>query len=119
MTLWRMVEEAHDDEPIFGIISVHPKHLSPDFDPMSPCRYFIESPPFRKRFGGVTESAGFQATQSYASWKRGGPLGRGVATFTGRDGERHRFQMDTWFNRYEALTLGTHLGPVRTQIVVP
>lgn len=119
MALWRMVEEAHDDKPIFGIISVHPKRLSRDFDPTNPCRYFIESPPFRKRFGGVTEAAGFQAMQSYASRKRGGPLGQGVAMFVGRNGERHRFQMETWFNRYEALTLGTHLGLVQTQIVVP
>ena len=31
----------------------------------------------------------------------------------------HCFHMETFFNGYEALTLGTHLGPVRPQIVVP
>lgn len=119
MTLWRLIEEAHKEEPIFGIISVHPRHLADGFDPSDPCRYFIESPVFRARFGIVTEVAAFRVLQSYASWARGGPLGEGYVVFVGRDGERHRFHMETFFNGYEALTLGTHLGPVRPQVVVP
>ena len=119
MTLWRLVEEAHADEPIVGIISPHPKHLCDDFDPRTPCRYFIESPAFRERFGIVTEVAAFKALQGYASWARGGPLGEGDVVFVDCDGERHRFHMETFFNGYEALTLGTHRGPVRAQVVVP
>ena len=119
MTLWRLVEEVRDDEPIFGVISPHPKHLCDDFDSRTPCRYFIESPAFRERFGIVTEVAVFEAIQGYASFSRGGPLGDGDVVFVGRDGERHRFHMETFFNRYEALTLGTHLGPVCSQVIVP
>ena len=119
MTLWRLVEEAHDDEPIFGVISPHPKHLCDDFDPRTPCRYFIESPAFRERFGIVTEVAAFEAIQGYASWARGGSLGEGDVVFVRRDGERHRFHMETFFNRHEALTLGSHLGPVCSHVVVP
>lgn len=119
MTLWRLVEEAYEDEPVFGIISVHPKRLSDDFDPKAPCRYFIESPTFRARFGNVTEVAAFQAIQRYASWARGGPLGEGEAVFVGRDGQPHVFKMETFFNKHEALTLGTHLGPAQPGVVVP
>ena len=119
MTLWRFVEEAHASEPIFGVISPHPQRLCDDFDPRTPCRYFIESPTFRERFGIVTEVAAFEAIQGYTSWARGGSLGDNDVVFVSRDGERHCFHMETFFNGYEALTLGTHLGPVRPQIVVP
>jgi hypothetical protein len=46
-------------------------------------------------------------------------LGEDDVVFIGRDGEQHRFHMETFFNRHEALTLGTHLGPVSPHIVVP
>ena len=119
MTLWRFIEEAHADEPMFGIISSHPRHLAEDFDPQAPCRYFIESPAFRERFGeAVTEVMGFAAIQSYASWAGGGPLGEGDVVFKDSRGERHRFHMETFFNRHEALTLGTHGGLVVSRVAV-
>lgn len=119
MTLWRLVEEAHADELIFGIISPHPQYLCDNFDPQNPCRYFIESPAFRDRFGSVTEIAVFQSIQQYASRVSGGPLGEGYSDFVDCDGEQHRFFMETFFNGYEALTLGTYCGPIGTQVVVP
>ncbi len=119
MTLWRLVEEAHDDEPLFGVISPHPKYLCDDFDPRTPCRYFVESPAFRESFGIVTEVAAFEAIQGYTSWAHGGSLGEGEVVFVSRDDERHRFHMETFFNRHEALTLGVYLGPVCSHVVVP
>ncbi len=119
MTLWRLVEEAHKGVPTFAVISAHPRHPAAEFDPLNPCRYFIESPDFRHRFGTVTEVEAFSIIRSYASWARRGPLGEGDVVLAGRDGDRHRFHMETFFNGYEALTLGTYLGPVRLQVVVP
>lgn len=119
MTLWRIIEEAHKGEPIFGVISGHPHHPDNDFDPLNPCRYFIESPAFRDRFSMITEVQAFGAIQSYASRARGGPLGESAVIFTGRDGERHVFHMETFYNKYEALSLGTHRGPARFQIAMP
>ena len=119
MTLWRLIEEAHADEPIFGIVSPHPKYLCDDFDPRNPCRYFIESPAFRTRFGTVTETEAFESIQRYASGARGGPLGKGYGDFVDCNGELHRFHMETFCNHYEALTLGTHCGPIQTQVAVP
>ncbi len=119
MTLWRLVEEAHAGKPVFGVISPHPKRLCDDFDPTTPCRYFIESPAFRERFGIVTEVAAFEAIQEYVSWARRGPLGESYGDFVGCDGESHRFHMETFFNGYEALTIGTHRGLVPAQVAVP
>lgn len=118
MTLWRLVEEAHAGEPMFGVISAHPLHG--DFDPQAPCRYFIESPTFRDDFGDtVTEVAAFQHIQSYASPATGGLLGGAEVVFGDRRGDRHCFRMETFFNRYEALTLATHRGVVPPQVSVP
>lgn len=118
MTLWRLVEEAHGDEPIFGVISPHPR--LGDFDPTAPCRYFIESPAFRENFGAaVTEVAVFRSIQGYASSAAGGSLGEADVVFNDCRGERHLFHLETFFNRYEALTLGTHLGLLPAQVVVP
>lgn len=119
MTLWRMVEEGHRGEPIFGLITVHPRHPGEGFDPSSPCKYFIESPEFRRMFGSVSEAEAFSAIRSYSSFSRRGPLGEGMATFASRNGESHRFHLWTFSNSYEALTLGTHLGPVTARIAVP
>jgi hypothetical protein len=111
MTLWRLIEEAHNDHCIFGIISAHPVHLGKGFDRSSPCRYFIESPAFRAQFGNVSESTGFRAIQSYATSARGGSLGQGVVRLEGRDGGIHKFHMETFFNGHDALTLGRYLKP--------
>jgi len=118
MTLWRLVEEAREDEFLFGVISGHPRRHGDNFDPSFPCRYFIESPAFRERFGIVTEVDVFAAIQEYTSRARGGPLGEGDGIFAGRDGQEHVFDMETFFNGYEALTLGTYVGPRRDQVVV-
>ena len=118
MTLWRLVEEAHANEPIFGMVSPHPKYLCDDFDPTAPCRYFIESPRFRERFGTVTEIEAFEAIQDYSSLAHRGPLGEGDVVFRDCDGEHHRFHLETFFNGYEALTLGTHRGLVPEQVIV-
>lgn len=119
MTLWRLVEDAPPDAIVFGIITCHPRRLPDDFDPANPCRYFIESTAFRAQFGQVTEVSAFDAVRSYASWARGGPLGEGEVVFSSRSGERHRFHLVTFYNRFEALTLGVHLGLVGASILVP
>lgn len=119
MTLWRFVEDALPNEPIFGIISCHPWRVSDTFDPSDPCRYFIESPGFRTQFGNVTSTEAFEAVRSYASWAKKGPLGVGEIVFKSRAGESHRFRMETFSNGYESLTLGAYLGHVRVAVALP
>lgn len=119
MTLWRLIETAPNDELLVGVISGHPKRPGDEFDPRNPCRYFIESPAFRERFGDVTEVSAFASIQGYCNRKKGGPLGEGDIDFVGRDGETHRFHFETFHFYWESLTLGVYVGPVRKQVVVP
>ena len=116
-TLWRLVEEGHRGECIFGVVSGHPKCQKEDFEPTAPCQYFIESPSFREQFGNVTQVEAFRSIQGYSSWNKGGPLGEGDVDFVARNGERHRFHLETFYNGYDALTLGIHCGAVRVQVV--
>ena len=96
-TLWRLVESAHSGRCLFGVVTCHPHpSMRPDsFKSAEPCRYFIRSPLFGQHFSDVTEQEVFAAIASYCAPKRGGPLGAA--------------EMPTFFNRYEALTLGVYL----------
>jgi hypothetical protein len=107
-TLWRFVEQGHGGRPIVAMVSghPHPARRKPDFDPVNPCRYFVESPPFRNRFGALSETDLFAAVVKYSGAQRGGSLGRSEVLLIDRDGERHVFEFETFFNRHEALTLG-------------
>ena len=110
-TLWRFVEDAHPDLPMVGIVSRHPHRAGKDFDPDNPCKYCIESPVFRTRFSGTDEVKLFSIIKDYASRARGGPLGSAEVLLTDGNGDRHAFHFESFFNRYEALTLGVYLRP--------
>ena len=112
-TLYRIVESFGVHRPLVGIISCHP-HVSrrvDDFDPSNPCRHFIQSPVFRQNFGETSEKQLFTAVVSYCGAQGGGPLGEDILLLTDDNGDRHRFHFETFFNRYDALTLGKYLQP--------
>lgn len=107
-TLWRFAEEAHRGKPMVALVSghPHPAKRKPDFDPAKPCRYCVQSPAFRDRFGGVSERALFDATTSYCGSQRGGSLGQNDIVLSDNNGHAHLFRFETFFNGHEALTLG-------------
>lgn len=107
-TLWRLTEQASAGRPIIAMVSGHP-HRSrrrADFDPSNPCRYLIQSPEFRRQFGSITEQQIFGVVAAYCGSQSGGLLGQEEVTLHDRNGDRHLFAFETFFNRYEALTLG-------------
>jgi hypothetical protein len=106
-TLWRMVEMSH--KTIFGAVSCHPQRLSEEFDPSEPLRYFIRSPKFLKRFSLIDESIIWAHMRSYCSSAKGGPLGTEEVVLIDDNGDSHIFRMETFYNSYEALTMGVHL----------
>lgn len=110
-TLWRYVEQTHRDTPIVGLVTghPHPSKRKPDFDPVSPCRYCVQSPSFRSRFGTLTEIDLFGVVASYSGAQRGGPLGRREVVLADANGQDHVFHFETFFNGHEALTLGAWL----------
>lgn len=107
-TMWRFIEQSHQDLPMVGLVTVHP-HASrrpSDFDPMDPCRYCIQSALFAARFGSVSERTLFSEVVSYCGAQRGGSLGQGEVMLRDDRGDPHLFRFETFFNSYQALTLG-------------
>ena len=111
-TLWRFVEEAHPGQEMFGLVSGHPhvSRRSPNFDPISPCRYYIQSAAFRLRFGAVSDGTLFELISGYCGAQRGGLLGEAQVHIADDNGVNHLFECSTFFNRYEALTFGRLVG---------
>ncbi|MCW2395738.1 MULTISPECIES: ImmA/IrrE family metallo-endopeptidase [unclassified Sphingobium] len=112
-TLWRLTEQASVGRPIIAMVSGHPhrSRRKADFDPSNPCRYFIQSPEFRERFGSITEQQLFSVVAAYCGSQSGGLLGQEEVMLLDRNGDRHLFAFETFFNRYEALTLGVWSRP--------
>jgi hypothetical protein len=108
-TLWRYVEQLGVEQPMVGLVTVHPHRVPDDHDPAAPCKHFIESPAFRNRFGCVAEVEVFDALQQYCSGAKGGPLGSAEVILRDANGTPHVFWFETFFNRYEALTLAYHV----------
>ncbi|MDE2562828.1 MAG: ImmA/IrrE family metallo-endopeptidase [Sphingomonadales bacterium] len=110
-TLWRLTEQASVGRPIIAMVSGHPhrSRRKADFNPSNPCRYFIQSPEFRERFGSITEQQLFSVVAAYCGSQSGGLLGQEEVMLLDRNGDRHLFAFETFFNRYEALTLGVWL----------
>lgn len=112
-TLWRFVEQAHGGRPMVAAVTghPHPSRRKPDFDFTSPCKYCVESPSFRERFGQFSEIDLFGLTVGYCGPQRGGLLGNSEVSLADRNGDLHIFEFETFFNGHEALTLGLWLRP--------
>lgn len=105
-TLWRYVEQS--DLPLVGCISLHPHRLTNEFNPNEPFRYFIGSRKFIEQFSNVREFDIFKTIRSYCLNRRGGPLGAADVILADDSGKRHVFHFETFFNQYDALTVGVY-----------
>lgn len=112
-TLWRFVEQCHDEKFMFGIVSQHPHKPKKDFDPKNPCKYFIESPGFKENFAGTSDLKIFEIIKGYCRHSGGGPLGSTQATLTDANGDLHTFTFESFSNTHEVLTLAVHAGKSR------
>ena len=119
-TLYRVVESFGADRPLVGMISGHPHatRRGKKFDPSSPCRHFIQSSAFKRHFGKISEVQLFRDVSGYCGAQGGGPLGEDELLLTDDNGNRHHFHFETFFNRYDALTLGKYLRPVHSVMPV-
>jgi Zn-dependent peptidase ImmA (M78 family) len=105
-TLWRYVEQS--EQPMIGAISCHPHRLPAEFDWGNPFRYFVGSRSFQQRFSNTREVDLFRQVQTYCANRKGGPLGAMDLQLQDDSGLRHLFHFETFFNQYEALTLGVY-----------
>jgi hypothetical protein len=110
-TLWRFVEQSHAHLPMLGAISQHPINQLHQVDSANPLRYFIRSPVFAEQFSKVTELEVFQAIIGYCGSQQAGPLGEDEVLLQDDRGERHLFRFETFYNHYDALTLGVYQAP--------
>ncbi len=119
-TLWRFVESVGETQPVVGLMSCHP-HVSRQpstFDPAKPCKHFIQSDAFQARFGRLSEVEIFNAIRQYCGRQRGGILGSSELILLDDNGSPHRFAFETFYNSFDALTLGVYLGEEATKISV-
>jgi hypothetical protein len=119
-TLWRFVESIGGIAPVVGMITCHPHAMRrpADFNPLAPCKHFIQSSAFHRQFSKLTEIELFNSVAGYCGPQRGGLLGEGELILSDDNGLRHRFHFETFFNRYDALTLGVYQGPASLSIVL-
>lgn len=119
-TLYRFVETIGIEKPIVGLITGHP-HIArwpQDFDSGNPCRHFIQSPAFAERFSMLSETDLFEGISNYCGSQAGGPLGESELILTDDSGDNHRFNFETFFNRYDALTIGVYCRPEFPMVAV-
>lgn len=111
-TFWRCIETWGKDTPIVGLITghPHPNRRDADFNPKNPCKHFIQSPAFERQFSQICQVEVFNQIASYCSQAGGGPLGTTEIILTNDNTEDHVFYFETFYNRYNALTIGLHLG---------
>lgn len=117
-TLWRYVETLGEFTPLIGVLSQNPKRTNDEFDPRNPCRHFIRSSEFVRRFSRVNEQVVFSRINSYCNGKRGGPLGEGNVLLKDDNGDQHVFHFESWSNSYDVLTLGRYVHSVRIAVAV-
>ncbi len=112
-TLYSLVGAAGKELPLVGMITDHPhvSQRSNAFDPLNPCRHFIQSPAFARMFKRTSEARLFTAIASYCGRQSGGPLGEDELVLIDDNDDRHCFFFETFYNRYDALTLGRYLYP--------
>ena len=118
-TLYRLVESAARGRPIVGLITRYPSTEPADDSHELATRreHFVRSPAFARHFKGVREDELFKHIAAYCKqdyW--GGPLGESELVLADDNGVRHRFRFETFFNHYDALTLGVHVGFARFKV---
>lgn len=114
-TLWRVVEALGRDTPLLGIIHYHPnpRLSSAKADPANPCRHFIQSPAFAKRFSRVSERAVYDLICGYIEHRSGGPLGTKLLPLDDDNGDGHEFAFETFSLRHQCITLCAYRQPRR------
>lgn len=107
-TLWRTIETL--PYPAVGIVSPHPKYRH-GTEATDPWRYFIRSPHFEKQFSKSSPADIFEQVRKYCSYSKRGPLGEGDVELSDDNGCSQIFAFETFYNSFEALTLGVHKEP--------
>lgn len=118
-TLYRLVESASRGRPIVGLITRYPgaEPAVNNPEPATRREHFVRSPAFARHFKDVREDELVEQIAGYCKqdcW--GGPIGESELVLADDNGVRQRFRFETFFNHYDALTLGVHVGLARSKL---
>ena len=72
----------------------------------------------KSRFTEEQNIVVFEAVAAYCCKQRAGKLGESHLILEDDNGERHRFHFATFFNQYDALTLGLYLVRAYAMVAV-
>lgn len=114
-TMWRVVEYAGEDRPILGFIGQHPGRGP---TPGGMFRHLILSPEFVRRFADPAVIEIESEIRAYCGFRQKGPLGNGTVMLRDLEGNRHEFLFETFFNGYDALTLGVWKAQIPSVVAV-
>jgi len=107
-TFWRYIEDVPSSVPKFGLISGHPGKSPPMSNPI---RHYIASPAFKRSFRSIGASFLMAQITPTCSSAFAGLVGQGEILLLDDKADCHLFGCQTFFNQYEALTLGVYLRP--------
>ena len=119
-TLYRLVELPAANRPMVGMITRHPSEELETGPADKPTRreHFVRSRAFKQRFANVREHDLFEGVASYCDGCWVGLVGESELVLADDNRDSHRFFFQTFFNGYDALTLGVHVGPAPAAVVV-
>lgn len=121
-TFWRMIEDREPDRPVFGMMTAHPRYLDdPSIgrrDDGQEIRYFIRSPGFRNRFGGITPQQGYALIEKHATQRRKGPVFSANDILFDDRGDANEFIFESFCNHHALLTIGALARPKAIMLAV-
>ena len=111
-TFWRIVEDRNAEEPVFGLVSIHPHY--PEIgchDGPNPWRYFIRSDAFTRQFSRISPEAVFEIVRFHASRRKAGPVFAGQDVIVDDCGTEWEIELESFSTTHAVLTLGYTTSP--------
>jgi len=115
-TLWRLVEAL--DVPALGLVGPHPKGSAKRAGETQECRYFIRSRRFIEQFANFTEQGAYDLLCANSLFRRGGPIANTEVVLIDDRGDKHLFQLESFYNGHEALTIFVYKGLMAVKMPV-
>lgn len=119
-TLWRIVEDREPNLPVFGMITVHPRHPTIGAtESGKPVQHFIRSSGFSRQFPNVSPRDAYRVLSRNASFNKAGPIVDMEHTFVDSNGNRFDFRIESFSNSHALLTYGVMLRQHKSIVQTP
>jgi hypothetical protein len=108
-----MVEDRDPSQPVFGVVSIHPRHpVVGQHDGPDPWRYYIRSAAFRTRFAQVSPDLVYALIEKHVRRAKTGPALFAEDLLDDAAGVTWEFQIESFSTGHALLTIGF---PVRAR----